>query len=86
MNNLNVPPDAKLMAKFHELNSWRNERIRQYGSIQDQLDSLFDDIEAGLFGEQAKTGKWYNHIKSVKSNIEKPDVKAIQAELDRLIS
>lgn len=29
---------------------------------------LFKDIEAGKFGDTAKTGSWYTHIKSVKDN------------------
>lgn len=85
MNEFPAPP-PEVVEKLEQLNGWRNKRQQMYGQIGSQLDLLFDDIEAGLFGEQAKTGKWYNHIKSVKSNIEKPDVKAIQAELDRLIS
>ena len=39
-----------------------------YGQISDQLDMLYKDIESGKFGDTAKTGAWYTHIKSVKDN------------------
>jgi len=39
-----------------------------YGQISDQLDMLYKDIESGKFGDTAKTGSWYTHIKSVKDN------------------
>jgi hypothetical protein len=39
-----------------------------YGQISDQLDMLYKDIESGKFGDTAKTGAWYLHIKSVKDN------------------
>lgn len=41
-------------------------RKPDYGEISIQLDMLFHDINNGLFGENAKEGTWYNHIKSVK--------------------
>jgi len=43
-----------------------------YGRLGEQLDMLFKDIEAGKFGDTAKTGSWYKHIKSVKDNNPKP--------------
>ena len=79
-------PPPELMAKFDELNSWRNLRTQQYGNISDQLNLLFDDIDAGLFGEQAKQGLWYQHIKSVKQSVQKPDTDAIEAEIAELIA
>ena len=39
-----------------------------YGSLGDQLDMLYRDIDAGKFGDTAKTGAWYLHIKAVKDN------------------
>ena len=39
-----------------------------YDSIVNQLDMLYKDIESGKFGDTAKTGAWYLHIKSVKDN------------------
>lgn len=79
-------PPAEVVAKLQELNGWRNDRQSQYGSMEYQLNMLFDDIEAGKFGDAAKTGAWYLHIKSVKDSIAKPDVDTVQAELDALIA
>jgi|TARA_B100001996_G_scaffold365412_1_gene335282 hypothetical protein len=39
-----------------------------YTSIVNQLDMLYKDIDAGKLGNDAKTGSWYTHIKSVKDN------------------
>ena len=39
-----------------------------YDSLVNQLDMLFKDIDAGKLGDNAKTGSWYTHIKSVKAN------------------
>ena len=39
-----------------------------YGSLGDQLDMLYKDIDAGKLGDNAKTGTWYLHIKSVKDS------------------
>lgn len=39
-----------------------------YGSLGDQLDMLYKDIDAGKFGDDAKTSTWYLHIKSVKDS------------------
>jgi hypothetical protein len=83
----NIPePSPELMMKFHELNNWRNQRTQQYGQMGDQLNMLFDDIDAGLFGDQAKTGKWYQHIKQIKDSIQKPDVASIQADIATLMA
>ena len=43
-----------------------------YGSFGEQLDKLYHDINAGKFGEDAKTGDWYVGISSVKTNFPKP--------------
>lgn len=34
--------------------------------LKDQLDRLWHDIDDGLFGEPAKTGLFYQLIKSIK--------------------
>ncbi len=41
-------------------------RIVGYGDAGSQLARLYDDIEAGLFGDKPKEGKFYKAIKSVK--------------------
>ncbi len=42
-----------------------------YISLQDQLDQLYHDINAGKFGADAKTGEWFVGITSVKTAIAK---------------
>ena len=49
-------------------------RKLNYTSLGDQLDNLFKDIEAGLFGESAKTSSFYTSIKTVKDTYPKPGV------------
>ena len=43
------------------------EKLIAYGEPGTQLGMLWKDIDAGLFGEKAKEGKFYQHIKKVKS-------------------
>ena len=43
-----------------------------YIPIQDQLDQLYHDINAGKFGADAKTGEWFVGISSVKTAFPKP--------------
>lgn len=44
----------------------RNLRKVDYGSIGEQLDLLFHDIEAGKFGNKAKDSGFANYIRSIK--------------------
>lgn len=81
----NITPPAEIAEKLTELNTWRNLRQLQYGSMQDQLNMLSDDIAAGVFGEAAKTGKWFLHIQSVKSEIQKPNIQSLEQELKELM-
>lgn len=37
-----------------------------YPHVREQLDMLWKDIDAGLFGETAKTGSFYTSIKAIK--------------------
>ena len=63
-----------------ELNklNYKSERVvgsattSGYLPIQEQLDQLYHDINAGKFGGDAKTGNWFVGITSVKTNIPKP--------------
>ena len=63
-----------------ELNklNYKSERVvgsattSGYLPIQEQLDQLYHDINAGKFGADAKTGNWFVGITSVKTNIPKP--------------
>ena len=82
----NTPPPAEITEKIEELSGYINKRIADYNRIEEQLDLLFKDVDAGKFGEDAKTGSWYLHVKSVKDNHAKPsDPESLQAELDSLI-
>ena len=38
-----------------------------YGTVEEQLDKLYRDINAGKFGADAKTGEWFVGISSVKT-------------------
>lgn len=46
------------------------KRIKEY-NISEQLNLLYDDINQGLFGEQAKQGKFFNYIKEIKEKYPK---------------
>tara|TARA_B100000405_G_C16406739_1_gene308839 strand:- start:241 stop:525 length:285 start_codon:yes stop_codon:yes gene_type:complete len=43
-----------------------------YISLENQLDQLYHDINAGKFGADAKTGEWFIGITSVKTAFPKP--------------
>lgn len=47
---------------------WATQRRLKYGTAEQQMNWLYDDIDSGKFGEAAKTGKWYLHVKAVKEN------------------
>lgn len=47
-------------------------RHHNYASIGNQLDLLYKDIQAGLFGDAAKTGQFATHILAVKQQYPKP--------------
>ena len=55
----NPPPPAEITEKLEELSGYINRRIANYERIEEQLDLLFKDVEAGKFGDDAKTGLWY---------------------------
>ena len=54
------------------INEYPYLRKPEYGEINNQLDKLYHDINNGLFGENAKTGTWFNHVKNVKEKYPKP--------------
>ena len=83
----NPPPPQEITDKIEELNGYIDRRIANYERIEEQLDLLFKDVEAGKFGDDAKTGLWYLHVKSVKDNNSKPsNPETLQEELDNLIT
>ena len=64
-------------AKIDAANKYVNERqvgtatTVGYGTVEEQLDKLYRDINAGKFGADAKTGEWFVGISSVKTNFPK---------------
>ena len=46
--------------------SYETLRRWAYNPIEEQLDQLWHDIDDGKLGEAAKTGVWYNGVKSTK--------------------
>ena len=46
------------------------KRMKMY-NINEQLNCLYDDIQAGLFGEAAKTGSFVAYLDAVKSQYPK---------------
>lgn len=68
---------SKVDAARVELNklNYRTERqvglTTTYASLQEQLDQLYRDINAGKFGADAKTGEWFVGISSVKTKYPK---------------
>lgn len=48
--------------------AWERSRKDAFPKIEDQLDTLYHDITAGKFGEDAKTSAWYVGISSIKSS------------------
>ena len=63
---------AAMQSEWDEKNKqYKFDRIYGYGSIGDQLDKLYHDIDAGKFGSDAKTGVWFVGISSVKTAIAK---------------
>jgi|11BtaG_2_1085332.scaffolds.fasta_scaffold34688_2 hypothetical protein len=85
MEQPNMTPPTVILEKLEEINSWRVERVQNYGDLAEQLGMIYDDIDSGLFGEQAKTGRFYSHVKSIKDNISKPDLDTLNAELEALM-
>ena len=70
--------EEALAASEKAANGYKEDRITGmgttagYGSIGEQLDKLYRDINAGKFGSDAKTGEWFVGISSVKTAFPKP--------------
>lgn len=84
---MDIPDDATNLWKM-ELGEWIPDfsfhdpemlRIVAYGDPGSQLSMLYRDIEAGLFGEAVKEGKFFQHVKSVKDT--EPEVKYEELEV-----
>ena len=55
----------------HSGQTHATKRSDLFPYIGDQLDALWRDINAGKFGETAKTGEWYLAMKAVKDKYPK---------------
>jgi len=64
-------PDPEIVIRLNELSAHEHQRQIRYGRIENELDMLYKDIDAGLFGEEAKTGSFYLHIKTIKDEVPK---------------
>ena len=65
--------NAEVAAKAYKYNRVTGDGTNAgYPDISDQLDKLWHDIDDGKLGADAKTGAWYNAVKTVKTNIPKP--------------
>ncbi len=53
-------------------NGYKEARQLAYKSVGDQLDQIYKAVDAGLFGEDAKTSEWYTDIQTVKTDNPKP--------------
>ena len=63
-----MPSEEDVNAKIAELDI-DVQRKMEYGSIGDQLDKLYHDIDNGKLD---KTGEWFKAIKKVKDDNPKP--------------
>jgi hypothetical protein len=57
----------------HELVLLRTQRRQAY-DIAHQLNLLWDDIEAGVFGESAQSGQFAQYIRAIKQQFPKPNL------------
>ena len=68
----NLNERAAPVVELDPTTKFKFERQLAYGYIESQLNDLFDDIEAGLFGAKAKQGNWYKRVRAAKEKIPKP--------------
>lgn len=80
-------PPEEVILLMHEIKQHQHKRQILYGNIEEQLDKLYKDINAGLFGEEAKSGEFFTHIHSIKSQITKVEnIEEKKAKLEQLMS
>jgi hypothetical protein len=68
-------PSNEEMLQWYNGNIYRRDRTGKsdgYKSNGCQHDDLYHDIDDGLFGENAKTGRYYLNNKAVKEKYSKP--------------
>lgn len=88
MNKVKFPPPSdEIVALLNMATGYISKRRAEYGKTEEQLDALFHDIDLGLFGEVAKSGKFYAHIKEIKDSNPKPEnLDELKALLDTRIA
>ena len=73
-----TPPTWEEVQAGTALEECRDKRFKEYvggehhGGLHTELEKLWDDIDAGKFGEDAKTGKFYTDVKNIKAKYPKP--------------
>lgn len=74
-----TPPTWAAIESQMALESVQRARLIAYvggeqdGTVNKQLEKLWDDIDAGLFGADAKTGAFYTFVAGVKAANPKPE-------------
>ena len=74
-----TPPTWEEVQAGTKLEECRDNRLWEYqggqhhGGLHVELERLWDDIDAGKFGEAAKTGKFYTDVKTIKNKFPKPE-------------
>lgn len=67
-----LPTWSELSERLAELETlyaeYEGKRARRYPRVEEQLDMLYKDIDAGLLGEDAKTSAFYQAISEVKNS------------------
>lgn len=71
-----MPIDEKYLKEIprmgNEMHAQDDDTRRKYAyDLCQQLNYLYDDIQAGLFGETAKTGKFVEYLLEVKAQFPK---------------
>ena len=78
-NTQEIPTRTEVVAKLNELRAawdaqeYSRTRFSEYPHVEVQFALLYDDIAAGKFGEDAKTGDWFTTIKAIKDRHPKPE-------------
>ena len=72
-----TPPTWEEVQAGTALEECQYTRLLEYhggerGGWHLELEKLWDDIDAGKFGEAAKTGQFYTYVKSIKEKHPKP--------------
>lgn len=71
------PTEEEIREKFDELveeyekQKYRFERYRQYLTVEEQLNQLWDDMNAGIIPGKEDSA-WFQQIKEIKDSVPKP--------------